>query len=382
MRTSKKTRFLLASIILVVILAWLLLPAYLINALTHGNPGLQDYTFFSNRKVSAGKPMPWTESPSINQMVLPDSIMKEMEKYDPAAFLVIQNQEIIFEKYWDGYNKHTLSNSFSVAKSIVGLLTGIALDEGLIDSLDQSVGDFLPAFAEGKKKAITIRNLLTMSSGLNWEEAYTSPFSVTTQAYYGEDLPGLMNGLDVIETPGNQYNYLSSNTELLAMVLTRATGKSLSEYASEKIWRKMGAVDDAWWSLDHEGGLEKAFCCFNASTRDFARFGQLVLNKGHWNEDQLISEKYLAEATSPAGYLLDENYKPVDFYGFQWWIINFKDQQIPYMRGILGQYVFVLPDQNAIIVRLGRERSKVYLGEHTQDIYLYLKAGDYILRKQ
>jgi len=93
----------------------------------------------------------------------------------------------------------------------------------------------------------------------------------------------------------------------------------------------------------------------------------------------VVSEKYLTEATTPARYLLDDHAKPVDFYGFQWWIINYHGQQIPYMRGLLGQYVFVLPDQNAVIVRLGYKRSKIYIGEHTEDIYMYLKVGEYII---
>jgi len=376
-----KKRIILASLIFIVILGYLLLPPYLINVLTHGNPGLDDYTFFNNRTVAAGKPQPWRESQTKNHVVLPDSFLVQMEAFDPAAFLIIQNEEIIYEQYWDGFTEHTLSNSFSAAKSIVALMVGIALDEGLIDSLNQSVGDFLPAYAEGEKKNIRIRDLLTMSSGLNWEEAYTSPFSVTTQAYYGDDLPALMNGLEVIDTPGEKNNYLSSNAELLAMVLTRATGKTLSEYASEKLWKKIGASDDALWSLDRENGIEKAFCCFNSNARDIARVGQLILNKGRWKGNQVVSEKYLTEATTPARYLLDDHAKPVDFYGFQWWIINYHGQQIPYMRGLLGQYVFVLPDQNAVIVRLGYKRSKIYIGEHTEDIFMYLKVGEYILSK-
>lgn len=382
MRTLMKPRLILASLIFAVILGYLLLPTYLINALTHGNPDLNDYSFFNNRTIAAGKPQPWKESPKINQVVIPDSLLIQMEALDPVAFLVIKNEEIIFEKYWEGYSENSLSNSFSAAKSIVGLLVGIALDEGLIDSLNQPVGDFLPAYAKGEKKNIRIRDLLTMSSGLSWEETYTSPFSVTTQAYYGDNIPLLMSSLEVINPPGKAFNYLSGDTELLAMVLMRATGKTLSEYASEKLWRKIGAVHDALWSLDRENGIEKAYCCFNSNARDFARFGQLVLNRGSWNGDQVISSSYLSEATSPASYLLDEQDEPVDFYGFQWWIITHHGQQIPYMRGILGQYVYALPDQNAVIVRLGHKRSQTYIGEHTADAFLYLNIGEYVLQNQ
>lgn len=382
MRHTSRPRLFLAAIVFLVILTYLLVPRYLINALIHGNPEIDDYLFFANRTVAAGKTQPWKISPKVNAVTLPDTLMMNMEKMQTVAFLVIQNQEIIFEKYWEGYSESSLSNSFSAAKSIVGLLVGIALDEGYIDSLNQSIGDFLPEYAIGDKKNIRIRDLLTMSSGLNWEETYTSPWSMTTQAYYGNNLPKLMNQLEVAEAPGKRFNYLSGDTELLAMVLKRATGMTLSEYASEKLWKKMGAVHDALWSLDHEDGMEKAYCCFNSNARDFARFGQLILNNGSWNGEQVISEDYLREATSPASYLLDEKNKPVDFYGFQWWIIPYKDQSIPYMRGILGQYIFALPEQNAVIVRLGHKRSKQYVGEHTMGTYVYLKAGEHILENQ
>lgn len=381
-KTNRTPKLILAALFLIGIGVYLSVPTYLMNALIHGNPDLNDYQFFPNRTVSAGKTMPWKISPQVNTVTLPDTLLMNIEKMQTVAFLVIRDQEIIYEKYWEGYSESSLSNSFSAAKSIVGLLVGIAMDEGYIDSVNQSVGDFLPEYAVGDKKNIRIRDLLTMSSGLNWEEAYTSPYSVTTQAYYGDNLSALLADLEVITPPGKHFNYLSGDTQLLAMVLKRATGKDLSEYASEKLWKKMGAVHDALWSLDHEDGMEKAYCCFNSNARDFARFGQLILNNGSWNGEQVISEDYLREATSPASYLLDDNNKPVDFYGFQWWIIPYKDQSIPYMRGILGQYIFALPEQNAVIVRLGHKRSKQYMGEHTLGTFVYLKAGEYILQNQ
>jgi CubicO group peptidase (beta-lactamase class C family) len=381
-KTNRTPRLILAALFLIGIGVYLSVPTYLMNALIHGNPDLNDYQFFPNRTVSAGKTMPWKISPQVNTVTLPDTLLMNIEKMQTVAFLVIRDQEIIYEKYWEGYSESSLSNSFSAAKSIVGLLVGIAMDEGYIDSVNQSVGDFLPEYAVGDKKNIRLRDLLTMSSGLNWEEAYTSPYSVTTQAYYGDNLPALLADLEVITPPGKHFNYLSGDTQLLAMVLKRATGKDLSEYASEKLWKKMGAVHDALWSLDHKDGMEKAYCCFNSNARDFARFGQLILNNGSWNGEQVISEDYLREATSPASYLLDDNNKPVDFYGFQWWIIPYKDQSIPYMRGILGQYIFALPEQNAVIVRLGHKRSKQYMGEHTLGTFVYLKAGEYILQNQ
>lgn len=353
-----------------------LTPHYLLTAIRHGEPDIDDYKIFYNRTVKAGEYMPWQVAEDYNHYQLHDTVRKIIEQYKPVAFLVIQHEKIKYEEYWEGYSDHSLSNSFSAAKSIVGLLVGIALEEGKIKSLDEPVGDFLPAFSKGRNAELTIRDLLTMSSGLNWDEAYSSPFSMTTMAYYGNDLPALIHSLEVVEPPGEKYDYLSGNTEVLAMVIQVATGMRMADYASEKIWKHIGARHDALWCLDSENGMEKAYCCFNTNARDFARFGQLVLNKGKWNNKQIVSEKYLSEATSPASYLIDkEDGKPVDFYGFQWWIIQYKGHTIPYMRGILGQYIFAIPDKNAVVVRLGHERNKEYIGHHTKDVYQYLDAA-------
>ena len=366
--------------IVAIIVLLLVSPSYLREAVLHGNAGIEDYKIFHNRVVKAGKGQDWQVAIDVNSYEFPDSIMGIIEGYDPIAFLVIQDEEIIYEEYWDGFNKNSLSNSFSAVKGIVSLLVGIAIDEGKIKSVDDKVGDYLPSFRSGSKKELKIRNLLTMSSGLNWDESYSTPFSMTTKAYYGNDLPGLINNLEVIEKPGKEYNYLSSDTEILGMVVQAATGKSISEYTSEKIWKQIGAQHDALWSLDSENGMEKAYCCFNSNARDFARFGQLILNNGRWNGQQIVSEAYIHESTKPAYYLIDkEDREAVDFYGYHWWIINYKGHEIPYMRGILGQYVFVIPELNAVIVRLGHDRSHEYIDHHTLDIYQYLDAGFMVL---
>ena len=137
----------------------------------------------------------------------------------------------------------------------------------------------------------------------------------------------------------------------------------------------MGPKHDAMWNLDKKDGLEKAYCCFNSNARDFARWGQLILNNGSWNGKQLISEAYVKAATKPANYLVDETGEHIDYYGYQWWIINYKGYQIPYMRGILGQYVFAIKEKNAFVVRLGHKRSDELIGPNRKDIYVYLDAA-------
>ena len=375
----KKIIRVLAVSSIIIALGFVFMPSYVQQALIHQTPDIDDYTFFHNRTIEAGNPQPWPMSHQYNSYELSKEDRKAIESFEPVAYLIIQDGQILYEEYWDHYGPSSLSNSFSAGKSIVSLMIGIAIDEGYIESIDQKVMDFIPEYSKGKNKKLTIRNLLTMSSGLNWDEAYSSPFSMTTEAYYGTDLPGLIKSLDVIETPGKTFDYLSGNTEVLAMVIQAATGKTISEYASEKIWKKIGAENDALWSLDHENGMEKAYCCFNTNARDFARFGQLVLNQGKWDSTQIVSWDYLKEATSPATYLKDKKGNTLDYYGLQYWIADYQGMKIPYMRGILGQYIMPIKEKNAVVIRLGVERSKEYKNHHPLDIYLYLDVAMKIL---
>lgn len=215
-----------------------------------------------------------------------------------------------------------------------------------------------------------------MSSGLSWDESYSSLFSLTTKGYYGNNLPQLVLNQTAVKEPGKLFEYRSGDTQLLSLIIEKATGKTLSDYASEKIWTKVGAEHDALWCLDRKDGVEKAFCCFNTNARDFARFGQLVLNGGKWNGEQIVPANYLNEALAPATYLFDpETKKNVDFYGYQWWIINIDGKKVWYARGLLGQYIFVIPDLNAVVVRLGHVRNNNRIDGTPEDVHKYIRFG-------
>ncbi|MCW3120170.1 MAG: beta-lactamase, partial [Chitinophagaceae bacterium] len=267
----------------------------------------------------------------------------------------IKNDSLLYENYWDGYNDSSLSNSFSVAKSITSLLIGIAIKEGKIKSVGDAVGNYLPEFKEGLGAKLTIRDLLTMSSGSNWDESYANPLSVTTEAYYGSDLYKTATGIKIIREPGTLHSYKSGDTGLLGLILEKATGKSLSEYASGKLWKPLGAEHPALWSTDREKGNEKAYCCFNTNARDFARIGQLMLDSGKWNGSAIIDSAYYQQSISACN-IPDETGKPCNYYGYQWWIRP-AYEGVFYARGILGQYVIVIPSKKTIIVRLGKKRS-------------------------
>ena len=349
---------------------YLVLPSnyYLRRALTHLLPKIDQYPIFENRTVKAGDPQPWIQSEAYNTVSIPEKYLPVFEQLGTVAYVIIKDSTLLFEQYWEDYSPESHSNSFSMAKSIVSLAIGAAIDDGFIKDVDQPVSDFYPEFQGYNGKPLTLRHLLTMSAGVDFDEAYSSPFSPTTKLYYGDDLQQIAFGMKEIEEPGVNFIYQSGVTQLLAFIVEKATGENISSYVSRKFWTPMNAEEDALWSLDKKDGIEKAYCCFNSNARDFARFGQLILNEGDWNGRQLISSSYLKEATTPDTSLLFKEYNETNHcYGFQFWRLTYNGMEIPYMRGILGQYIFIIPDLNAVVVRLGHKRSETRSDQHYPD---------------
>lgn len=332
---------------------------YLFKAVYYNFAGIEDHRIFENATVTSGKPQPWPVAQSYNKQHLPKELSSMMESLRSVALLVIRADSLLYEKYWEGYSDSSLSNSFSVAKSITSLLIGAAIQEGKIKSVDDLVGTYLPEMREGLAGKLRIRHLLTMSSGSNWDESYANPLSVTTESYYGSDLYKTATSVKFIHEPGTYHSYKSGDTELLGLVLQKATGKTLSQYASEKLWQPVGAGHPAAWSLDRKGGNEKAFCCFNTNARDFARIGQLMLDSGRWKGVPLIDSFYFSESITACG-VPDEGGSPCEDYGYQWWLYP-SEPGVFYARGILGQYVIVIPGKRMVIVRLGHKRSDHFI---------------------
>lgn len=366
---------------------WLSLPRfdYILPALRYRLPKIDQYPLFERAVVAAGDPQPWPYAPGVASARIPDSAEAAFAALETTAYLVVKDGEIVLEQYWDGYADTLWSNSFSMAKSVVSLLVGCAIDDGYIRSVDQPVADFLPGawtwWAEGEAVPLRIRDLLTMSAGFRWNESSASLFSPTTQIYYGGDLTAILNRVRFKERPGLYFEYQSGVTQLLAMVLTRAVGRPLADYASEKLWKPLGAEEDAIWSTDDKG-VEKAFCCFNSNARDFARIGQLILQHGRWNGVPLVDSAYLRAAVTPADYLLThdgtgEREGVCTYYGYQMWIAELRGHTMPYCRGILGQYIIVIPDENVVVVRLGRARSddRNPRQDYTRDLELWVNTA-------
>jgi CubicO group peptidase (beta-lactamase class C family) len=338
-------------------------------------PSIEEYKIFENREVKNGNYQPWPKSVAYNKIPVPSQFMEEYKKMGTIAYVIIKNDSLLHEEYWDGFGENSITNSFSMAKTFVSILIGIAIKDGYIKSVDQPVGDFLPHFKQGDNAKITIKHLLSMSSGIDFDEDYVSPFAYPAEAYYGSDLEKLTYKYKARKEPGRGFEYLSGNTAVLSFVLKKATGKTLSEYASEKLWQPIGAKKSAFWSLDHENGNEKAYCCFNSNATDFARFGQLYLKGGNWKGQQIVPEEYVKESVVPAD-LVDSEGKKNNRYGYSWWLLpNYNGHNIFYARGILGQYIIVIPDKNMVVVRLGKKREKRQRDEHPIDLFTYIDAA-------
>ncbi len=335
----------------------------------HTTSYLSDYNVFDNRTIEKGTPQPWDFHKDYNTVKETEILTNLNNDKGTVAYLIIKNDSIWFENYYDGYNKDSKSNSFSMAKSMVSAMLGKAIMEGKIKSLDQPVGDFYPEFNEGLASKMTVGDLSSMASGLNWDENYYSPLSIMTRAYFYDDLEKMMLGVKVTEEPGKSYKYLSGNTQLLGMVLEKATGVKLSDYLSNSFWRPLGAENEAFWQLDsEESGLEKTYCCVASNARDFARFGKLYKQHGKWNGKQLLDSAFVAKSTTPRFASSPE-------YGYGWWLANHNNKEMFYMRGHLGQMVIVIPEDDVIIVRLGHriELSKdISIDPHSPDFYTYI----------
>jgi len=265
------------------------------------------------------------------------------------AFLILRNDTLIYEKYFKGYNRNSIIPSFSVSKSLVSALVGIAVSEGAIQDIHQPVTDYLPEMKDPGFHHVTIEDLLTMRSGIKFNEGYKNPFGEAAKFYYGLNLRRYTWKLKVVQTPGSSYEYQSGNVQILGMILEKATGKRLSAYLEEKIWRPMGAEHQATWSLDSKKFREaKAFCCINAIPQDFALFGKLYLNNGVAEGHDIIPENWIKETLTITNDSRDSQGYP---YTYLWRVMNNGNY---FAKGIMGQFIFVCPKKNLVIVRMGK----------------------------
>ena len=342
----------------------------------HTTAYLTDYKKFYNDSIlKSAQPQPWPLHDFYNQFLTSNALEDYHKDRKTVAYLVIKSDSILYEKYYDGFGRDSKSNSFSMVKSLVSALMGIAIQDGDIKSLDQKVVDFIPELKGPYADQVTVGDLSSMASGQKWSEEYYNPFSVTSASYFVRDLDALIIDQPITEKPGEKFRYKSGTTQLLGMVIKKATGKTLSDYLTEKLWQPLGAEKTALWQLDsEEKGMEKAFCCLATNARDFARIGKLYKNHGSWNGTQLLDSSFVKLSVKP-------RFEESPQYGYGWWLDDFRGKKVFMMRGHLGQYILVVPEEDLIVVRLGHlkdevNKNKSSLGDpFTKDIYVYLEGG-------
>lgn len=318
---------------------------------------IKDYKKFPARTLHTGDP-PFRFATAPKERA-PQEIKKGNESYPfddylkdnkTVAFLIIQNDTIQYEKYFAGYEAESIVPSFSMAKSVTSILIGCAIDEGLINSVNDPVIQYIPELKKKGFDRVTIEHLLQMTSGLDFNEGYFNPFGDVATFYYGTNLRKAIPKMELKQEPGKSFEYISGNTQLLGLVLERALKtKTVTQYLEEKLWIPLQMEFDASWSLDRKkDGLEKTFCCLNARARDFAKIGRLYLNKGNWNGKQIVSASWVEQSIR-----MDSSHGSAAYYQYQWWIPTKTGDFMA--QGILGQYIYVNPQKNLIIVRLGKK---------------------------
>ncbi len=335
------------------------------------------------------------------------------------AFIVIQNDSILFEKYFNGYKKSDYSTIFSASKSVSSLLIGIAIDDGSITSVDDAVTKYIDELnsADPMFQKLSIRHLLDMQSGIDFNESYSiNPFSKMARLYYGKNQLGKIKRLHFKSEPGSEHEYQSISTAILGLVIEKATRQSLAAYFEEKVWKPLGMENSASWSLDDKKHLSaKAYCGLNISAIDLAKIGRLYLKDGEFNDQQIVSKNWVDETLTPklsndgyqnqwysySGYGTDslgnryfndslaaqklwkekyskqfpnyriakiekKNFKKKyrntlwdDDSTYKYGLIVYTGQY--YALGIMQQILFIDPEKNIIIVRLGDNGDYNYL---------------------
>ena len=319
-------------------------------------PSITDFQIFENRVLPPSTlAVPFSYWPEVDRSLFATRLEQEGLKdrvsgSGTVAFLVLRDGRILYEMYRDGFGPGDPVMVFSITKSMLSLLVSLAIEDGLIESIDQPVSDFLPRFEQGGLARIRLVHLLQMTSGLPYvERSVNNPFGLHAHLSYTDDIAGLLEQVEAGAAPGENFSYKSVDYALLGLVLDRALGEeTITDYFYRKLWHPVGAVSTGFWSVDSaEHGMEKTWCCLSMSARDLARFGQLMLNRGRWNGQQLVPADWLSRIDSAAGTA-----EPKTNYRYGWWRMP-GDSFALRAEGTMGQYLYINPERRTVIVRLG-----------------------------
>lgn len=327
-----------------------------------GFPESDDYRLFARQNIQAGSEA-FHFYNSTNSLKLGQSIEVDSRRIDASdqsleiflkehktlSFMIIRNDSVIYTYFDQSQTDSSIVSSFSISKAVVSAMVGIAISEGKIQGTDTSIAAYFPELTNQGFEPVTIEHLLDHTSGIHYKEIQKH-VGGALEFYWGNNLSTDIFNINPVFPPGEHFEYSNINTQLLALILERATGMSISQYLQEKIWNPLGMEYPAFWSLSNNetDGIEKAFCCLNARTIDFAKFGRLYLNRGNWNGKQIIPEEWIEEtlhASKESGQRLTYHYN---------WGIGPKKYGSFYAIGLYGQLIYVYPEKNVILVRFGK----------------------------
>ncbi|MEM8524129.1 MAG: serine hydrolase [Bacteroidota bacterium] len=340
-------------------------------------------------RVSNYKPKKYPSRMSLDEYL--DEVTKT------TAFLVIRNDSILYERYFGGFDEFSQLPSFSVAKSFTSALVGIAVQEGFIKSINDPVTKYIEEVRglAPEWEELTVEHLLNMRSGIDFnEDSYQNPYATIADLYMKKNVVKVIQKMEFKHPPGTRNYYSSMDTQILGLIVQRATGKSLAAYMEEKVWKPIGMESDARWFVDSKKyGIAKAFCCLHPIARDYAKFGRLYLNNGNWNGQQIIDQSWVEHSMQPdfdnncyqyqwysggKGYNQEQDedgkwrvklyadslaavqaienpeyqtVRPSVRQKGKWYIRNCGSEF--YALGIFGQELHVFPEENLIFVRLG-----------------------------
>lgn len=376
-RTLLLAAFALVGLVALVLLyAFLTYPSeYVLRVMLWQNSDVNDYQKFPERRLETGSStFYFTEALDevrvralfeVNPMT--DDLDAFLADNHTQAFIVIQNDCILYEKYFNDSERDSIVTSFSVAKSFTSALIGIAIEEGYINSVNDPITDYLPELAERDPGfgTTTIRDLLMMASGIKYTEF---PFFTGDDAktYYCPDLRQLaLEQTEIVGRSGEHFLYNNYHPLLLGLIIERATGTPVAQYLQEMIWKPLEMEFPASWSLDSKAsGFEKMESGINARAIDFAKFGRLYLNGGNWDGTQVISAAWVADSTQEDRSVDRSSYYPDSgfftamdgYYKYMWWGLRRGEGEYDYAAiGKYGQCIYVSPHKDLIIVRNGEQ---------------------------
>ncbi|MDM5188192.1 serine hydrolase [Bacillus sp. DX4.1] len=302
-----------------------------------------------------------------------------------TGFLAIKNDKIVNERYLHGNTSSSLNTSWSVTKSVISALVGIAIDEGYIKGVHEPIISYVPELKNSGYKNVSIKEVLQMSSGIHFNENYndcSSDFYMIIQELFGEgqSMNQYVSQLDYQEFP-RIFSYKSIDTQVLGMLITKATGQNPAQYLQEKIWEPLGMECDAFWNTDYDGNI-LAYSFLNATLKDFAKFGLLYLHNGNWKGKQIISQKWVRESVIPERHdlLKDTRSNFTDSYQYQWWIPgpNYIDGEFLAI-GIWGQSIYINQQENLVIVKTSVDPN---FEKHHYEMYTVYRAIADFLREE